>query len=267
MRIIIAIIIMATNEWIWSSRLSIYHQKENLLEISPATAQTSGVHVLIEHQSPNQDPRPDGVAVDMLVIHYTGMQTAAEAIDRMCDPAAKVSAHYCIDEDGVITRLVPEDRRAWHAGVASWRGHADINERSIGIELVNPGHEFGYRPFPGAQITALILLASGILRRHEIPSRNVVGHSDVAPSRKQDPGELFDWKRLAQAGIGLWPEPRPADPADFPAMLAEYGYAVASDSAGESIEAFQRHFRPSRIDGEGDEECAQLLAGLLAVVD
>lgn len=200
----------------------------------------------------------------MLVIHYTGMRTAEEALDRMCDPDAKVSAHYCIDEDGAIIRLVPEDQRAWHAGVASWRGHSNINERSIGIELVNPGHEFGYRPFPEAQITALILLTSGILRRHEIPQRNIVGHSDIAPSRKQDPGELFDWQRLAQAGIGLWPEPRPANPVDFFAMLAEYGYAAYEDGA---IMAFQRRFRPSLIDGEGDEDCVALLAGLLELAD
>lgn len=219
---------------------------------------------MIECPSPNHDSRTDDVPVDMLIIHYTGMRTAEEALDRMCDPAAKVSAHCCIDEDGAITRLVTEDQRAWHAGVAFWRGHTDINGRSIGVELVNPGHDFGYRPFPEPQVTALILLASGILRRHAIPPRNVVGHADIAPSRKQDPGELFDWRRLAQAGIGLWPEPRPADPADFPAMLAEYGYAADEDGA---VAAFQRHFRPSRIDGVPDEECAQLLAGLLAVAD
>lgn len=219
---------------------------------------------MIERPSPNHDPRPGDVPVDMVVIHYTGMRSAGEALDRLCDSAAQVSAHYCIDEDGAITRLVPEDRRAWHAGVAYWRGHTDINARSIGIELVNPGHEFGYRPFPEPQVSALTLLASAIVRRHAIPARNVVGHSDVAPSRKQDPGELFDWARLAQGNIGLWPEPLPADPADFPGMLASYGYAAEEEGA---IAAFQRHFRPARIDGVVDEECAQLLAGLLAIAD
>lgn len=242
-------------------------QQPDFADFSQTIIETTGVHALIDRPSPNHDPRPDGIPVDMLVIHYTGMRTAEEALDRLCDPAAKVSAHYCIDEDGAITRLVTEDSRAWHAGVAFWRGHSDINDRSIGIELVNPGHEFGYRSFPEAQITALILLASGIMRRHAIPQHNVVGHSDVAPSRKQDPGELFDWPRLAQAGIGLWPEPRSADPADFPAMLTEYGYAVDADGVDNVIRAFQRHFRPGRIGGEPDEECAQLLAGLLELTE
>jgi len=214
--------------------------------------------------SPNCEPRPEGMPVDMLVIHYTGMRSAEEALQRMCDPAAKVSAHYCIDENGTITRLVAEDMRAWHAGVSSWRGHDDVNSRSIGIELVNPGHEFGYREFPEVQVTTLILLASAILRRHAIPARNVVGHSDVAPSRKQDPGELFPWLRLARAGIGLWPEPRPAEAEDIPAMLGNYGYRSAEQGA---LAAFQRHFRPSRIDGVPDEESAELLAGLLAIAD
>lgn len=220
--------------------------------------------LMIERRSPNCEARPEGAQVDMLVLHYTGMRSAEEALERLCDPAAKVSAHYCIDEDGTITRLVSENMRAWHAGVSSWRGHDDVNSRSIGIELVNPGHEFGYREFPEVQVTTLILLASAILRRHAIPARNVVGHSDVAPSRKRDPGELFPWLRLARAGIGLWPEPRPADPEDIPAMLAAYGYSADDEGA---LSAFQRHFRPLRIDGGPDEECAELLAGLLEISD
>jgi N-acetylmuramoyl-L-alanine amidase len=219
---------------------------------------------MIERPSPNSEPRPDGVPVDMLVLHYTGMKSAEEALTRMCEPAAKVSAHYCIDEDGSITRLVAEGRLAWHAGVAYWRGETNINARSIGIELVNPGHEFGYRAFPEVQITALTLLASAILRRHPIPKRNVVGHSDVAPSRKRDPGELFDWQRLARVGIGLWPEPLAGEPEDVPQMLAEYGYGIEEEGA---VVAFQRHFRSSRIDGVSDEETACLLAGLLAIAD
>ena len=125
---------------------------------------------------------------------------------RLCDPAAKVSAHYTIDEDGTVYAHVPEARRAWHAGVSFWAGESDINARSIGIELVNPGHEYGYRAFPEAQIAALIALCHGILARHPIPPARVLGHSDVAPARKEDPGELFPWARLAKAGIGLWPD-------------------------------------------------------------
>lgn len=218
-----------------------------------------------ERPSPNCEPRPDGGPVDILVMHYTGMRTAAEALERMCDPSAKVSAHYCIDEAGIITRLVPEDKCAWHAGKSYWRGFRNVNPRSIGIELVNPGHEFGYVPFPEVQMTALILLASAIMRRHPIPKRNVVGHSDIAPSRKQDPGELFDWKRLALAGIGLWPAPATGgDPEDVSMMMETYGYDVHEDGA---VAAFQRHFRPSRIDGVPDEETADILAGLLEIAD
>ena len=138
----------------------------------------------------------------MLVLHYTGMRSAAEALARLTDPEAKVSAHYLIDEDGTVVRLVDEEMRAWHAGVSFWRGATDINARSIGIELVNPGHEFGYRPFPRAQMAALIDLALDIVARWPIPARNVVGHSDVAPRRKMDPGELFDWPRLAAPASG-----------------------------------------------------------------
>ena len=149
--------------------------------------------------SPNHEDRR-GQPVSMLVLHYTGMESGLEAVDWLANPASKVSAHYTIDEDGTVYIQVPEDRRAWHAGVSSWRGVTDVNSASIGLELANPGHEFGYRPFPEAQMEALIELARGIVGRHPIPARNIVGHSDVAPGRKQDPGELFDWKRLAAAG-------------------------------------------------------------------
>src|SRR3954467_5121679 len=157
----------------------------------------------IDRPSPNHDDR-GGAAIDMLVLHYTGMQTAEPALARLCDPAAKVSAHYTIDEDGTVYAHVPEDRRAWHAGVSHWAGISNVNARSIGIELVNPGHEYGYREFPEAQIAALIELCGGILQRHPIPAARVLGHSDVAPARKEDPGELFPWQRLAKAGIGVW---------------------------------------------------------------
>ena len=180
------------------------------------------------------DARPDGIRIDMLVLHYTGMESAEAALARLRDPAARVSAHYLIDEDGRVARLVEERERAWHAGVASWRGAADINARSIGIELVNPGHEFGYRPFPEAQMAALIELAGDILARFpDIRPRNVVAHSDVAPTRKMDPGELFDWRLLAEYGIGLWPDEADAlvlDPDAVSHMLAAFGYATATTS-------------------------------------
>lgn len=220
---------------------------------------------MLERLSPNCEARPKGGPIDILVMHYTGMRTAEEALERMCDPTAKVSAHYCIDTDGTIIRLVPEDKCAWHAGASYWRGFQNVNPRSIGIELVNPGHEFGYVPFPEVQMTALILLSSAVIRRHSIPKRNIVGHSDIAPSRKQDPGELFDWKRLALAGIGLWPTPASgADSEDVAMMVETYGYNIHEEGA---IAAFQRHFRPSRVDGVPDEETADILAGLLEIAD
>ncbi|HEY5348068.1 MAG TPA: N-acetylmuramoyl-L-alanine amidase, partial [Rhizomicrobium sp.] len=158
-------------------------------------------------QSPNQDARPDGAVIDMLVLHYTGMQSAEAALARLCDPAAKVSAHYTIDRKGHVYAHVAEERRAWHAGVSCWAGARDINSHSIGIELVNPGHEFGYVAFSDAQIAALTELAHGILARHPIPRARALAHSDVAPMRKMDPGELFPWQHLAGQGIGLWAAP------------------------------------------------------------
>ncbi|MDB5740409.1 MAG: N-acetylmuramoyl-L-alanine amidase [Alphaproteobacteria bacterium] len=214
----------------------------------------------VERPSPNHDDR-GGQVVDMLVLHYTGMPTAAAALERLCDPAAKVSAHYTIGEDGIIYAHVAETRRAWHAGVAHWAGAANINSRSIGIELVNPGHEFGYRPFPETQVQALITLCHSILMRHAIPSWRVLGHSDVAPARKDDPGELFPWKRLADAGIGLWPQAQPSDIG--PDVLTRYGYDPDAPQ-DKVIIAFQRHFRPKILDGIWDAECAGLLASLLA---
>ncbi len=219
-----------------------------------------------ELPSPNWDARPAGAPVDILVLHYTGMETAAAALARLRDPAARVSAHYVVDEDGGVVRLVGEARRAWHAGVARWRGAADVNARSIGIELVNPGHEFGYRPFPDVQMRALTRLARSILGRHPIPARNVVGHSDVAPTRKTDPGELFDWAGLAGAGIGLWPgegEGGRADEQGVLAMLAAYGYDTGDPVA--AVAAFQRHFRPEAVTGRIDAETAGRLARLLAL--
>lgn len=221
---------------------------------------------LIRCPSPNHEPRPRGV--DMLVLHYTGMPTGRAALERLCDPAAKVSAHYLIDEDGSVYALVPEDRRAWHAGVSFWAGATDINDRSIGVELVNPGHEWGYRPFPEAQMTALEALAQDIMGRHGIAPARVLGHSDVAPRRKQDPGELFDWPRLARAGIGLWPEAAtdgpPLDDAAARDRLSAFGYEVEDLCA--TVTAFQRRFRPARIDGTLDAECAARLGALISLI-
>jgi N-acetylmuramoyl-L-alanine amidase len=220
----------------------------------------------VDRPSPNQDSR-DGAAIDTLVLHYTGMQSGEAALARLCDPTAKVSAHYTIDEDGTVYAMVPEDRRAWHAGISCWAGARDINARSIGIELVNPGHEFGYRAFPSAQIAALSGLAKDVLARHVIPAWRVLGHSDVAPLRKEDPGELFPWAKLASEGIGLWPDSA-ADPGDAVVtdLLIRYGYdpEVPLDKR---ITAFQRHFRPARVDGMADAETRMLLAGLIALYD
>lgn len=226
---------------------------------------------MIDRPSPNHDAR--GRAVDMLVLHYTGMPDAASALARLRDPESRVSAHYLVGEDGAVSRLVPEERRAWHAGVAEWAGESDVNARSIGIELVNPGHKHGYRPFPEAQMAALERLAGAVVRRHRIPPRRVVGHSDVAPARKRDPGELFDWARLARAGVGLWPElpgPPPAGPApaaEACERLRAWGYAApragAGDAAAAVVAAFQRHFRPRRVDGAWDAECDALIRALL----
>ena len=229
---------------------------------------------LIDRPSPNHNPRPGDGVVDMLILHYTGMHNAEEALARLCDPKAQVSAHYVIDEDGSVFRLVPEEHRAWHAGVSFWAGRRDINGASIGIELVNPGHEFGYRAFPESQMAALEMLCRDILARHPIPARHVLGHSDVAPQRKEDPGELFDWARLARAGIGLWAanDPALAPPesvADAQGMLAAIGYEVTQTGALDAetaavVTAFQRHFRPTCCDGALDDETRARLAAVAA---
>jgi len=218
---------------------------------------------IIARPSPNFDARPDGGAIDMLVLHYTGMKTAEEALSRLCDPAAKVSAHYTIDRGGRVYAHVSEEKRAWHAGVSYWAGETNVNARSIGIELVNPGHEFGYIPFADAQIAALIDLCDGIRSRHAIAPARVVGHSDVAPARKEDPGELFPWEALSEYGIGMWPKPG-APTMPFESALARFGYGVTNAPMDAVIRAFQRHFRPSCIDGIADAECESLAAGLIA---
>ncbi|GAO38314.1 putative N-acetylmuramoyl-L-alanine amidase [Sphingomonas changbaiensis NBRC 104936] len=219
---------------------------------------------IIDTPSPNFDERSSPVS--MIVLHYTGMQDAASAIQRLCDPEAKVSAHYVVTEDGQVLRLVDEANRAWHAGRSHWRGITDVNSASVGIEIVNPGHEFGYRPFPEEQIDALIPLVHGIKERYGVTRGNVVGHSDVAPARKQDPGELFPWYRLAKLRLAL---PRPTknlmDPgwtdAGFLLALERFGYDVTDDLA--ATVAFQRRFRPELVDGTIDAECRAILLALL----
>lgn len=244
---------------------------------------------IIARPSPNYDDRTPG-KISLLVLHYTGMESCASALARLCDRAAKVSAHYLIDEDGQVYQLVAEQRRAWHAGVSYWAGERDVNSRAIGIELVNPGHALGYRRFPLPQMQALAELARGIMSRHPIPPHRVLGHSDVAPGRKSDPGELFGWEWLAGQGIGLWPSPppprgegRPAAPArqrgeggglDIPSLqqaLARFGYEVPQTGiygiqTRAVVTAFQRHFRPARVDGIADAETAALLASLLKIL-
>ena len=196
---------------------------------------------MLDRPSPNFDVR--AAPPDILLLHYTGMQSAEAALERLCDPAAEVSCHWLIDRDGTVYRLVDEDRRAWHAGQSFWAGARDINSRSIGIELVNPGHELGYPDFPPAQMAALAELSRGILARHPIPRHRVLGHSDVAPERKRDPGEKFDWAWLADQGIGLWPA---LDDGAESSDLTRIGYQ-SNDAA--SVIAFQRHWRPARVDG------------------
>lgn len=218
---------------------------------------------MITRPSPNFDVRRHPVS--MLVLHYTGMQSAAAALDRLTDPEARVSAHWVVAEDGQVVQLVDETNRAWHAGKAWWRGITDVNSASIGIEIVNPGHEFGYRPFPAEQMAAVEALVAAAVARFGIHPSNVVGHSDVAPARKDDPGELFDWPRLARAGLAV-PVPLGGfDPnwtdAGTLAALHRYGYDITEPRA--TVIAFQRRFRPANIDGAIDAETRTILRGLL----
>ena len=232
--------------------------------------------------SPNFDARHS--LPDMLVLHYTGMQSAEAAVTRLCDPEARVSAHYVVDEDGSILRLVAEERRAWHAGRGAWLGQTDCNAASIGIEIVNPGHEFGYRDFPEVQVDAVVSLISDVRTRWTIPDNRIIGHSDLAPERKQDPGERFPWKRLAAAGHGLWFEPAQERIAALgvPLKVGDEGLGVIVLRAGLhrlgyglkpggdydeetrlTVEAFHRHWRPARVDGIADGETRATLMGIL----
>ncbi|MHC5652683.1 peptidoglycan recognition protein family protein [Stappia sp.] len=231
--------------------------------------------------SPNHGERPEGAPIDMLILHYTGMESAEAAVRRLCDPRAEVSAHYVVDEDGTVLQMVPEARRAWHAGASYWAGERDVNARSIGIEIVNPGHDYGYRAFPDAQIEAVIALCRDICARHAIPAWRVLAHSDVAPARKVDPGELFPWNRLAASGVGSWVVPEPISGGRYlqegdkgqpvealQSMLALLGFEMAIDgdystATRLAVAAFQRHHRPERVDGIADMSTITTLHRLL----
>jgi N-acetylmuramoyl-L-alanine amidase len=232
------------------------------------------------YPSPNFDDRANQ-AVDMLVMHYTDMPSHKQALARLCDAQAKVSAHYLIAKNGEVFAMVDEAKRAWHAGVSHWRGHDNINARSIGIELCNPGHSGGYVDFPEAQMDALLALCKAILARHEIPARNVQGHSDIAFLRKQDPGECFNWAWLAQHGVGFFPryagrvpDIKPCLPGEksdgvmrLQQSLASWGYGLKTDgfyadATTKCVIAFQRHYTPESISGCWDAHCAALLQAL-----
>ena len=241
------------------------------------TPDSSLVHKLIP--SPNHEERV--LATDILLLHYTGMPSTAEAIERLCDPEAKVSSHYVVDEDGNILQLVPEVRRAWHAGVSSWEGVTDINSRSIGVEIGNPGHSYGYPDFAEPQLAAVIALCRDLMERHRFRADRVLAHSDVAPLRKWDPGEKFPWERLHRAGVGAWVEPAPMTPgtvlalgdirpevAQLQAGLRVYGYGIEvtgiyDELTAAVVAAFQRHFRPACVDGRADCSTIETLRSLL----
>jgi N-acetylmuramoyl-L-alanine amidase len=233
--------------------------------------------------SPNHSERVGNQRPNMIVLHYTGMPTANAALDLLCSGGSQVSAHYFVFEDGRIVQMVPESRRAWHAGSAFWAGETDINSCSIGIEIANPGHEHGYLDFPKRQIAATTALCRSILTRNTVPPVRVLAHSDIAPARKQDPGERFPWRTLYDSGVGHWVRPAPikensvlvalGDSGEavtaFQEMLAEYGYGIATsgiyDSATHAVvTAFQRHFRPERADGVCDESTRATLQNLIA---
>lgn len=234
-------------------------------------------HRVIE--AANREPRRNERAVDMLLLHYTGMNSAAAACDLLCSEASGVSCHYLVDEDGTITQMVGEESRAWHAGVSCWQGEADTNSRSIGIEIQNPGHQYGYRDFPAVQMAAVVALSRDILARHAIQPRNVLAHSDVAPGRKIDPGERFDWSLLHREGIGHWVPPAALDErvlegvdlARFQRLLRDYGYGIEvtgeHDEATRRVtDAFQRHFRQALVNGIPDHSALRTAERLTAAL-
>jgi N-acetylmuramoyl-L-alanine amidase len=241
----------------------------------------------IDTPSPNSDARPPGVRPEFLVLHYTDTRDIAETLSYLLDPAREVSAHYLVAEDGAVHRLIPEEKRAWHAGKSCWRGMRDVNARSIGIEIQNPGHRCGYRAFPAVQIDAVRALGLGIVARHGIAPRDVLAHSDVASARKKDPGELFPWERLAEAGLGLYPSHvakrhrstrsfglGDADDAvaDAQTLLARYGYdctqtGTLDDATHSVLIAFQRRFRAWNFDGRLDGETHARLRALVEMAN
>jgi N-acetylmuramoyl-L-alanine amidase len=238
---------------------------------------------LKQRRSPNFGPRAEGAAIDMIVLHYTGMPDGVAALSWLANPASQVSSHYVVFEDGQVYQLVEDMQRAWHAGVSFWEDATDLNSRSIGIEIVNPGHEFGYRAFPDRQIDAVIALCRSLVSRFAIPAARVLGHSDIAPNRKQDPGELFPWARLAEEGLGIWTRPAPivagpvlqlgdrsAGVRELRAEFSRFGYRAGhSDEFDGELEAivtaFQRHFRPARVDGVADPSTVTTLQRLLSL--
>lgn len=233
--------------------------------------------------SPNFDGR-GGAPVDLLILHYTGMQDDEAAVRWLADPKSKVSCHYVIHEDGRIVHMVDEDERAWHAGMASWKGISDINARSVGIEICNPGHEHGYRDFPDAQIVSVIALSRAIIARHDIAREHVLAHSDIAPDRKEDPGELFPWDVLQAEGVGHFVAPSLIQDGRFmsvgdtgdavsalQSMLKLYGYPVEPSGQFDLqtqcvVRAFQRHFRPELVDGVADSSTVSTLHRLLSTL-
>ncbi len=243
---------------------------------------TGSALATIHLASPNVESRYNGCVPDMLILHYTGMDDARKACRWLCDPVSKVSCHYLVDEHGGVVQMVDENMRAWHAGVSSWKGEEDINSRSIGIEVHNPGHAAGYPDFPEAQMQAVIALCRDIVARHKIHPTRVLAHSDIAPARKIDPGEKFDWARLHAEGIGHWVRPEPIDGGPFlqlgdegqavealQGMLALYGYGteisgIYDEPTQTVVRAFQRHFRPARVDGVADSSTVITLHRLLA---
>src|ERR1700716_4767266 len=249
-------------------------------DMKPFTPDSSVVSDVIP--SANYGDRATDRAPDMILLHYTGMPDVEGALARLCTAGPDVSAHYVVLEDGRIVQCVPEAKRAWHAGASSWAGEEDVNSCSIGVEIVNRGHDWGYPEFPLRQIAAVIALCRGIMLRRNVPSHRVLAHSDVAPARKQDPGEKFPWHSLANSGVGHWVQPAPIvrgealklgtisdDVAGMQSALARYGYGVPTSgkydgATMEVVTAFQRHFRPARVDGVTDHSTLTTLQSLLA---
>lgn len=235
-------------------------------------------YAIVDALSPNVNPRPEGAAIDLVILHYTGMEDGPSAIKRLRDPEARVSCHYVVEEDGRVFRLAEERMRAWHAGVSFWAGITDVNSRSIGIEIVNGGHDFGLPDYPPAQIAALIDLLSDILDRRKLHPVRVIGHSDVAPARKDDPGEKFPWTQLHAAGVAIAPKieeqsrhsiyapgVEDAGVAGVQQALASIGYGVTvtgvlDDATQCVVRAFQRRFRQDCIDGALDLQTLALIA-------